>query len=389
MSRLAYLALFLAAAVACKGTVSPPPVAPPPPAPPPPPPPPVNHAPVAVVGGPYTSETGSVSFDGSASSDEDGDALTFAWTFGDNGTSTESKPSHTYAQDGNYNVTLTVTDSKGLASTASSTTASVSRPVVMVGAGNIATCGSSNDNATANLVASLPNALVFTLGDNVFPAGTIDEYNNCYGPSWGQFLSRTHPVLGNHEYQDSDAKGSFDYFGDRAGPRGLGYYSYDVGAWHIIVLNDRGTSSIDQAQLKWLTDDLAASTKQCTIAMWHVPLFLSSNTPGWTTNPDKKPVWDLLYNAGVELVLNGQQHNYERFKPMKPDGTVDDARGIREFSVGTGGESYDTFNTIHPNSEVRGSTFGVLKLTLRRSGYDWAFLPVGSQFSDSGSGSCH
>lgn len=383
MSRFTYLALFVALGVACKSDVTPPPASPPPPPPPP------NHAPVAVVGGPYESETGSVSFDGSASSDEDGDALTFAWQFGDGGTSTEVKPSHTYADAGSFNVSLTVTDAKGLASTAATTTASVSRPVVLVGAGNIATCGSQFDQATANLIASMPDATVFTLGDNVFPRGTLEEYNDCYQPSWGQFLSRTRPVLGNHEYQDGDATGSFDYFGDRVGPRGLGYYSYNLGAWHIIVLNDRGTSSIDQDQMTWLAGDLAANTKQCTIAMWHVPLFLSSNTAGWTTNPDKKPVWDMLYNAGVDLVLNGQQHNYERFAPMKPDGSVDTERGIREFSVGTGGESIDNFSVIHPNSEVHAAAFGVLKLTLKRSGYDWQFIPTGSSFSDSGSGSCH
>lgn len=383
MSRLTYLALFAVAALACKSAVNPPS----PPVPPPPPPPP-NRAPVAVVGGPYESESGTVSFDGSASSDPDGDALTYAWLFGDGGTSTEVKPSHTYGDAGDFNVSLTVTDSKGLASTASNTTARISRPVVLVGAGNIATCGSQSDNATANLIAGMPDATVFTLGDNV-QSGTLDEYNRCYAPAWGQFLSRTRPALGNHDYQDSDAQGSFDYFGDRVGPRGLGYYSYNLGAWHIIVLNDRGTSSLDQEQMTWLAGDLAANTRQCTIAMWHVPLFLSSNTAGWTTNPDKKPVWDMLFNAGVELVLNGQQHNYERFAPMKPDGSVDTDRGIRQFSVGTGGESIDNFSVIHPNSEVRAGVFGVLKLTLKRSGYDWQFIATGSGFSDSGSGSCH
>jgi PKD repeat protein len=384
MSRFAYLALFVAAAVACKSDITPPP-----PAPPPPPPPPPNHAPVAVVGGPYTSEDGSVSFDGSASSDSDGDALSFAWTFGDGGTSTEAKPSHTYAQDSMYNVSLTVTDSKGLASTAANTTASVTTPIVMVGAGNIASCGSDNDLATAQLIAALPKAKVFTLGDNVFPRSTPANYTDCYDPYWGHFLDRTRATLGNHEYE-GDPNATFDYFGDRAGPRGLGYYSYNLGTWHIIVLNDHGGSSIDPGQLNWLAADLQANTRQCTIAMWHVPLFLSSHTDGWTVNPDHKPIWDLLYNAGAELVLNGQQHNYERFAPMTPAGAVDTARGIRQFSVGTGGESVDDFTVIHPNSEVHSATFGVIKLTLKRNSYDWQFMPVaGSTFTDSGSGSCH
>lgn len=385
MSRFAYLALFVAAAVACKSDITPPP----PPAPPPPPPPP-NHAPVAVVGGPYESDSGSVSFDGSASSDSDGDALTFAWQFGDGGTSAEVKPTHSYAGDGEFNVSLTVTDSKGLASTPSTTTARIAPPApVLVGAGNIATCGSSNDQATAALIDVLPDAKVFTLGDNVFPRSTPENYTNCYQPAWGRFLDRTRAVLGNHEYE-GDPDATFDYFGDRAGPRGLGYYSYDLGAWHIVVLNDRGSSSIDTDQLNWLVADLAANTKQCTLAMWHVPLFLSSHTPGWNTNPEHKPIWDALYNAGADVVLNGQQHNYERFAPMTPSGTVDSARGVREFNVGTGGESVDNFEVIHPNSEVRTATFGVLKLTLKSSGYDWQFIPVaGQSFTDSGSGSCH
>jgi hypothetical protein len=384
ISRFKYLPLLVAAGLACKSAVTPPPP------PPVPPPPPLNHAPVAVVGGPYESQTGSVSFDGSASSDEDGDALTFAWQFGDGGTSTEAKPSHTYAATGDFNVSLTVTDAKGLASTPSTTTARIAPPApVLVGAGNIATCGSSNDQATAALIDALPDASVFTLGDNVFPTSTPENYSGCYQPAWGRFLDRTRAVLGNHEYE-GDPNATFDYFGDRAGPRGLGYYSYDVGTWHIIALNDHGSSKIDADQLNWLAADLAANTKPCTLAMWHVPLFLSSHTPGWNTNPDHKPIWDLLYNAGADVVLNGQQHNYERFAPMTPSGTVDTDRGIREFNVGTGGESVDNFEVIHPNSEVRTATFGVLKLTLKGSGYDWQFIPVaGSSFTDSGSGSCH
>ena len=384
MPRLAYLVLLAAAALACKDAVNPPP------APPPPPPPPPNHAPVAVVGGPYASDSGIVSFDGSASSDSDGDALTFAWQFGDGGTSGDVKPTHAYAAPGEFNVSLTVTDSKGLASAPSTTTARIAPPApVIVGAGNIATCGASRDEATAALIDALPNAQVFTLGDNVFPRSTPENYTNCYQPAWGRFLDRTHAVLGNHEYE-GDPEATFDYFGDRAGPRDLGYYSYDVDAWHIIVLNDRGSSSIDADQLNWLVADLAANTKQCTLAMWHVPLFLSSHTPGWNTNPEHKPIWDALYNAGADVVLNGQQHNYERFAPMTPAGAVDTARGIREFNVGTGGESVDNFEVIHPNSEVHSATFGVLKLTLKSNGYDWQFIPVaGSSFTDSGSGSCH
>jgi PKD repeat protein len=303
--------------------------------------------------------------------------------------------SHTYPNNGNYNIALVVTDTKGATDTAATTaTVAIEQAAILVGAGNIATCGSPNAVATAQLIDALPpDATVFTLGDNAFPAGTLDDYTSCYAPTWGRFLARTWPTLGNHEYQTGDAKGSFDYFGDRVGPRDKGYYSYDLagGAWHVIVLNDHGGSTIDAEQMSWLAADLQANAAPCTIAMWHVPLFLSSNTPGWTVNPDHKPIWDLLYASGVELVLNGQQHDYERFAPMTPDGAVDSVRGIREFLVGTGGESVDQFSAVHPNSLTQASQFGVLKLSLRHDGYDWQFIPVAGQpsYSDSGSGTCH
>lgn len=393
-SSFAALILFAVLAVACKETVVPPP--PPPPVSPPPPPP--NSPPVAKAGGPYNSSNGVVNFDGSASSDPDGDALTFNWTFGDGSGSTDMKPSHTYAQTGDYNVALTVTDSKGSPSAPATTTADVLMPspgVVFIGAGNIATCTGSRDSQTATLVEALPDAAVFTLGDNAFPDGSDADYADCYGPTWGQFKSRTHPTLGNHEYRLGNADGSFNYWGALLGERSKGYYSYDLGTtWHVIVLNDNlpytsfGPGS-DQAN--WLAADLASNTRPCTIAMWHVPLFQSSNTAGYNSNSERRILWDMLYAAGAELVLNGQEHHYERFKPMTPAGVVDEQNGIREFNVGTGGESTALPTVeIHPNSEVRGAAFGVLKLTLKTSGYDWAFVPVnGATFSDAGSGTCH
>ena len=390
-SRVKYFLMLSVGGLACKGTSDPTQQ-------PPPPPPPPNHAPVAVVGGPYTSADGVVTFDGSASSDSDGDALTYSWTFGDGGTSAVVKPSHTYVQDGNYGVSLTVTDAKGAHSDPSNTIAQISRPapaIVFMGASNIATCGSTNDERTAQLIEAEPNAVVFTIGDNAFPNGSDSDYVTCYSPSWGRLKDRTHPTLGNHEYNLGNARGSFDYFGDAAGPRDKGYYSYDLGAtWHVIVLNDN-TPYVQYApgsdQATWLAADLAANTRRCTIAMWHVPLFQSSNTRGYTTNSERTSLWTMLYDAGVDIVLNGQPHHYERLKPMTPAGTVDEATGIREFNAGTGGESAMLPTVaIHPNSEVRSDAFGVLKLTLKADSYDWAFVPVaGASFSDSGSGSCH
>lgn len=389
MSRLKSLVFLAVVGLACRSSVAPPPPPPPPSLPPPPP----NHAPVAVVGGPYSSGDGTVSFDGSASSDSDGDALTYRWTFGDGTTSTVVKPTHTYDADGNFSVALVVTDSKGLASTPSATIAAVSRAVTFVGAGNIASCGTNNDEATAKIIDATSGA-VFTLGDNAFENGTDSEYATCYDPTWGRHLSRTYAVLGNHDYQSGSANGAFNYYGDRVGPRDKGYYSLDLGAWHIIVLNDNSgfvPYAADSPQGQWLAADLDANTKRCTIAMWHVPYFLSSNTEGYTQNPEHKKLWDALYAKGVDLVLNGHQHHYERFAAMAPDGTLDPVNGIREINVGTGGESVALPTVaIHPNSEVRASAFGVLKLSLRADSYSWEFLPIaGESFSDSGSGSCH
>src|SRR5207302_1138371 len=200
------------------------------------------------------------------------------------------------------------------------TVAAATAGEVLVGAGNIATCGGVDDEATANLLDAIPGTVV-TLGDNAFPHGTLADYTNCYDPSWGRHKSRTYGVLGNHEYDTGNANGAFDYFGARAGPRDLGYYSFDLGAWHVIVLNDNIPFGPGSAQDQWLVGDLTANTKRCTLAMWHVPLFLSSNFDGYTVNDDRRSLWDRLYAARADVVLNGHVHHYERFAPMQLDGT--------------------------------------------------------------------
>lgn len=268
-------------------------------------------------------------------------------------------------------------------------------PQVILAAGNIATCGSANDEATATLLDHLEGT-VFTLGDNAFPDGSTEAYATCYEPSWGRHKARTYAALGNHEYSTEAATASFDYFGARVGPRPLGYYSFDLGNWHIIVLNVNDFT-IDSLmpfsgtdQDRWLEADLAANSKQCTLAMWHSPRFFSSNTPGWTSNLYVKPVWDRLYAASVDLVVNGHQHQYERFPPLTPDGIRDDSRGMRQFNAGTGGESVEMPVAIAPHSEVLSDAYGVLKLTLDNGHYTWEFVPVvPGQLSDIGSGTCH
>jgi len=351
----------------------------------------VNQPPTARAGGPYVS-TGTVPFDGSASSDPEGDALTYAWDFGDGTRGSGVAPSHTYATSGVHLVTLTVTDAGGLASAPDSTTATIAGAgpvVVLAGAGNIAKCTNDRDEWTARLLDAFADR-VMTLGDNAFPDGTLADYETCYGPTWGRHRDRTIPVLGNHEYDAGNADGFFDYFGARAGPRGLGYYSVDVGDWHVIALNERIGFAAGSAQERWLRDDLAANTRPCTLAMWHSARFMSSDYEGWTSRSAPAAVWRALYEGGADVVVNGHDHHYERLAPMRPDGTRDDAAGIRSFLAGTGGESLHLPTlAVHPHSEVRAAVYGVLKLTLRAGGYDWEFVPVaGESFTDAGSGTC-
>lgn len=266
--------------------------------------------------------------------------------------------------------------------------------VVLVGAGDIASCSSSGDEATAALLDNIAGT-VYNLGDNVYDSGTATEYANCYDPSWGRHKARTKPTPGNHEYNTANASGYYGYFGAAAGDASKGYYSYDIGDWHIVVLNSSNNCGIvscaaGSAQETWLRQDLAANTKACTLAYWHHPRFNSGIEHGNSTAV--APLWQALYEANADVILNGHEHLYERFAPQNPAGAADAARGIRQFTVGTGGRSHYAFNTtIQPNSQVRnGNTYGVLKLTLRAGSYDWQFVPeAGATFTDTGTGNCH
>ncbi len=260
--------------------------------------------------------------------------------------------------------------------------------VVLVGAGDIASCARHRGEATARLLDTIPGT-VFTAGDNAYPWGTFDQYLRCYHVTWGRHKARTRPTPGNHDYATPGAAGYFRYFGALAGDSGAGYYSYELGAWHIIALNSNITMRRDSAQERWLRADLAAHPRRCTLAYWHHPRFSSGSTHG--SDVRSRVVWRDLYAAGADVVVNGHEHNYERFAPMTPAGVVDTARGIREFVVGTGGESHYPLGPPLASSEARNdATFGVLRLTLYPGSYAWRFIPVaGATFSDSGRGDCH
>ena len=266
-------------------------------------------------------------------------------------------------------------------------------PVVFVGAGDIADCSSDDDEATALLLDSLVQdtlpVVVFTAGDNAYDDGSAAQFRDCYQPTWGRHKARTRPAPGNHDYRTSGAAGYFGYFGGAAGDPSRGYYSYNAGDAHVIVLNSNVSMSAGSAQEQWLRADLAASTAQCTVAIWHHPRFNSGTHHG---NDDRTaPLWDALYDAGADVVITGHEHTYERFAPQTSAGVPDAARGLREFVVGTGGKSHYDFGTPLATSEVRdATTYGVLKLTIGVDSYAWEFVPVaGGTFTDSGTANCH
>ena len=258
---------------------------------------------------------------------------------------------------------------------------------VLVGAGDIASCSETGDEATANLLDGIAGT-VFTTGDNAYKDGTLAEFMDCYDPTWGRHKARTRPSPGNHDYGTTNAAGYFSYFGPAAGDPAKGYYSYDLGAWHIIVLNSEISTDAGSPQEQWLRADLAAHPVACTAAYWHRPLFSSGARHGGSTSG--QAFWQALYDFGADIVLVAHEHNYERFAPQDPNGVADPLRGIREFLVGTGGKDLYTIGTPIANSEIHNAdTHGVLKLTLHPTSYDWEFIPeAGKTFTDSGTASC-
>ncbi|ALG11968.1 hypothetical protein AOZ06_38435 [Kibdelosporangium phytohabitans] len=249
-------------------------------------------------------------------------------------------------------------------------------------------CGSSCDQ-TAAVVKNLNAQALVLAGDNAYESGSLSEYRQRYDPNFGQFRSIVHPTPGNHEYKTSSAAGYFDYFGALAGERGKGYYSFDVGDWHFVALNSNISRTASSTQVAWLKKDLAASTKPCTAAYWHHPRF-SRGDHG--DNTSITPFFEALYNAKADLVVVGHDHNYQRFALSKPNGARDDANGVRQLLVGTGGRGFYSYdmNSAAVQEAGNADTFGVAKLTLTATGYRHDFVPVaGRTYTDTVSGKCH
>ena len=264
--------------------------------------------------------------------------------------------------------------------------------------------GHCRQQRTSDLLVGAGFTAVLTVGDNQYHVGSLGDFNASFDPSWGRVKPIIHPAVGDHEYSTAGARGYYDYFNGvggqtgQAGDRDKGYYSFDIGSWHLIALNsacekiDPGGApngcAASSPQERWLRADLAGHRSSCTLAYWHAPLFNS----GFKGNsPVSLPLWQALYEAGADVVLNGDAHDYERFAPQDPSGRLDPGRGVREFVVGTGGAFFTGWSTLKTNSEIRqNNTFGVLALTLNPATYEWRFVPEqGKTFSDYGAGTCH
>ncbi len=267
--------------------------------------------------------------------------------------------------------------------------------VVIAAAGDISESSIGNQKKTSDLVLAGKYDAVLLLGDNQYPDGTASTFLQYFDPTWGRFKSLIRPAPGNHDYHTTGASGYFGYFGVSAGDPTKGYYSYDLGAWHLIALNTNDNScgfvgcNASSAQVAWLKADLAQNKQKCTLAYWHHPRFNSGSTHGNFTGA--QAFWDALYVGGADIVLNGHEHVYERFDPQNPMAGADPQNGIRQFTVGTGGAGFYSFGTPQPNSAMReNGSFGVIKLTLKPDSYDWDFLAVApSTFMDKGTGQCH
>jgi hypothetical protein len=261
-------------------------------------------------------------------------------------------------------------------------------PVVVAAGDIVPTEAGGAHQRTSDQVLKIDPAAVLTLGDLQYPSGELKHFQRYYDTTWGRFKAITRPAPGNHEYETDGASGYFTYFGSAARPKGASYYSYDIGGWHLIALDSNIERGAGSAQEQWLRSDLSATSKKCVLAYWHHPRFSSGKEHGNDDSVDA--FWDALYQARADLVLSGHEHNYERFGLQNPDAQAD-PRGLREFVVGSGGKDLYNFGSPEPNSELRDDdTYGVLKLTLHPSSYDWEFVTDSGIVTDSGGPvACH
>jgi Calcineurin-like phosphoesterase len=271
----------------------------------------------------------------------------------------------------------------------------IPQTVVMIGAGDIGDCSALADAGihardTARMMDSTSADAIFTAGDNAYPLGSSDDFN-CYDSSWGRFKSKTFPVPGNHEYYQPGALPYFQYFGARAGEGGFrtGYYSFNLGNWHIVALNSPLQASGGIDQIMWLKDDLQNSNAKCTMAIFHYPVFTSGPSNGSPESRVMREAWQVLFDSGADLIVNGHDHLYERFAPQSPDGRRNDATGITQIIVGTGGAPLYQFSGSIANSAAQMRSYGLLKLTLQATSFDSVFLPVAGAPFDQYHGTCH
>ena len=271
----------------------------------------------------------------------------------------------------------------------------IQQTVVMIGAGDIGDCSALADAGihardTARLMDTTTADAVFTAGDNAYPLGSSDDFT-CYESTWGRFKSKTFPVPGNHEYYQPGALPYFQYFGARAGEGGFrtGYYSFNLGNWHIVALNSPLQASGGFDQIMWLKDDLQSSNAKCTLAIWHYPIFTSGPSNGSPESRVMREAWQVLFDGGADLIVNGHDHLYERFAPQSPDGRRNDATGITQIIAGTGGAPLYQFGGTMPNSAAQLRAHGLLKLTLQATSFDSVFLPVAGAPFDQYHGTCH
>ncbi len=260
---------------------------------------------------------------------------------------------------------------------------------VIVAAGDIACPNRPCDShrGTARLIGRIDPRAVLTMGDNQYPNGALSDFRASYDPTWGRFKGRTYPSPGNHDYGTSGADGYFDYFGQRARRASAGMYSFNLGRWHLISINT-GRSRLTDSQLGWVRRNLANDRHRCELAYWHHPRWSSGREHG--SDARMAALWRVLYRAGVDVVLNGHEHNYERFAPLNPAGNRA-RQGIREFVVGTGGgtELYDLGGGIRGSQRRIDNRFGVLRMVLRARSYEWRFVAVGGSVLDRGQRGCH